>query len=92
MKKNLFIACVIAVAASLASCSITKPLSASSAPIGNKRGVSTATVVFGLYFNKNFGIAEAAKNGGITGAIATVDEKTTNYFLFAKRQIIVQGN
>lgn len=92
MRKNLYIACMIAVAASFASCSITMPLSVSEAPIGNKKGVSKTGVFLGIMFNKEYGIAEAAKNGGITGAIATVDEKTTSYVVFVKKEIIVQGN
>lgn len=44
----------------------------------------------GLLFNSNYGIAEAAKNGGIS-KVATVDVKYSNYILFGKFQIIVTG-
>jgi hypothetical protein len=39
--------------------------------------------------NSKYGIKDAAKNGNITSAIATVDEKTTSFLLFSKKTIIV---
>lgn len=45
----------------------------------------------GLCFNdKNYGLAEAAKNGGIS-RIATVDLKVTDYLIFYKYELIVTG-
>lgn len=92
MKKVLSFASFIAVAAILASCSATTPLAVSAAPIGNKVGVSKCNVFLGMQFNKNFGIADAAKNGGIKGSVAIADLKVTNYVLFVKKEIIVHGN
>lgn len=92
MKKILSFASVIAVAAVLASCSATTPLAVSAAPIGNKTGVSKCNVFMGIQLNKNFGIADAAKNGGIKGSVAIADLKVTNYVLFVKKEIIVHGN
>jgi len=84
---------VLAATVILTSCSITLPVSVSEAPIGNKSGTSSSVVLFGFWhLNKNFGIAEAAKNGGIKGGVATVDIKYTNYVVFGKKQLIVQGN
>ena len=93
MKKTLSIVSIIAVAASLTSCSVTSPLSVSSASIGSKVGSSKTTVLFHAWqLNKNFGIAEAAHQGKITGGVATADLKTTNYLFFVKKEIIVHGN
>ena len=84
---------IVAATVILTSCSITLPVSVSEAPIGNKTGTSSSVVLFGFWhLNKNFGIAEAAKNGGIKGGVATVDVKYTSYFIFSKKQLIVQGN
>jgi hypothetical protein len=44
----------------------------------------------GIMLNKNFGIVEAAKNGGIS-KIGAVDIKTTSYVFFVKREFIVAG-
>lgn len=92
MKKLVLSIGVIAVAALTSSCSVTLPLAVSAAPIGNKTGTSSTTVLFGAQLNKNFGISEAAKNGKITGGVATADIKTTSFIIFRKKQIIVTGN
>lgn len=69
---------------------MTLPKAVSNAPIGDKKGVSSSVVIFGtIYLNGNYGVKEAAKNGKITGAIATVDEKTTSYVFFMKKELIV---
>lgn len=74
----------------LASCTVTMPVTVSNAPIGSKKGVSETVVVLKfIYLNNEYGIKEAAKKGKITGAIATVDEKTTNMILFSKKELIV---
>lgn len=92
MKKVLSFVSVIAVAAILTSCSVTTPLAVSAAPIGSKVGVSKCNVIFGIQLNRNFGIADAAHQGGIKGGVAIADLKTTNYLLFLKKEIIVYGN
>jgi hypothetical protein len=92
MKKIYQIVSVIAAAAILSSCSVTNPVTASAAPIGNKVGTSNTLVLFGtLHLNKNYGVAEAARNGKIKGGVATVDVKTTNYLFFVKKELIVTG-
>lgn len=92
MKKIYQFASVIAVAAILSSCSVTTPVTASAAPIGNKVGTSNTVVLFGtLHLNKNYGVAEAARNGKLKGGVATVDVKTTNYLFFIKKELIVTG-
>jgi len=90
MKKHtLKIVAGVALAAVMTSCSITMPVAVSNAEIGSKKGVSTTTVIGAIYLNKNFGIKEAAKNGKITGAIATIDKKVTNYVIVQKIELIV---
>jgi hypothetical protein len=92
----------IAIAATLlASCTLTRPYTATNNPIGSKVGVSKTTCVFGGSYgrnlsaglfvtNKNFGVIEAAKNGGIE-KVATVDIKTQNLFFIQKVEVIVTG-
>jgi len=63
MKNATKFVMAIAVAATLTSCSVTVPMSVSAAPIGDKKGTSS-TIILGTWeLNKNFGIAEAAKEG-----------------------------
>ncbi len=62
----------------LSSCSLTKPVSASSNTIGSKVGKATGTCFLGyLCFGADASIQSAAKNGGIT-KVSTVDLKTNN--------------
>lgn len=78
------------VATMMSSCSVTVPVAVSNAEIGSLRGTSKSTVILGvIYMNKQYGIKEAARNGGITSAIATVDEKTKNMIFFSKKTLIV---
>lgn len=89
MKKfnSLFLVAVVALM--LSSCSITMPVAVSRAEIGQSRGVSNTVVLLGVFLNSEYGIKEAASNGNITSAIATVDEKVTNFIIFQTRQLIV---
>lgn len=98
MKK--YILGAVAVAA-MASCSITRPYTATNNPIGSKVGKSSTTVILGgsagsnlaaglIVTNGTFGVIEAAKKGKIE-KIATVDVKTTNFYVFQKVEIIVTG-
>ena len=91
--KNIFnIMAGVVIVATMSSCAVTMPVAISDAPIGGKRGVSESNVLFGIiYMNGNYGIKEAAKNGKITGGIGAIDEKTTNYLIFAKKELIVLG-
>jgi hypothetical protein len=73
----------------LASCSLSLPVAVSDAEIGKLRGSSSTVVLFGIYFNPNYGVKEAATNGNITSAIATADEKVTNFIFFQTRELIV---
>lgn len=83
-----------------ASCSVTYPYTATNNPIGSKTGTSETVMLFGvasgttlssgLVFNSNYGVIEAARNGGLN-KVATVDVKVTNYYIFQKAEIIVTG-
>ncbi|MCE3227250.1 MAG: TRL-like protein family [Bacteroidetes bacterium] len=93
MKKSIIFAGIVAIVAAFSSCSVTMPLAVSAAPIGSKVGTSSTTVLFGAWqVNKNFGIAEAAHNGKITGGVGVADLKTTNFVFFKKLEIIAHGN
>ena len=82
----------VAVTALLSSCSVTMPVDVTNNAIGSKKGVSESVVLFGtLYLNGNYSIADAAKNGKIKGGISTVDEKTSKFVFFAKKELIVTG-
>lgn len=92
MKKVIQFVSIFAAAAILTSCSVTSPVTASAAPIGNKVGTSKTLVLFGtLHLNPDYGVAEAARNGKIKGGVATVDVKTTNYLFFWTKELIVTG-
>jgi uncharacterized protein involved in high-affinity Fe2+ transport len=92
MKKVKYIASIAFLSAILSSCSVTVPVAVTEVPIGAKKGVSETNVLFGyIQLNKNYGIAEAAKKGKITGGISTVDVKFTNYIVFGKKELIVTG-
>ncbi|MCE2712325.1 MAG: TRL-like family protein [Cryomorphaceae bacterium] len=78
------------IAGAMSSCTVILPVTASKAEIGELRGTSESIVLFQtIYLNKNYGLQEAAKKGKITSAIATIDEKTTNYLIFSKKELIV---
>ncbi|MCT4561906.1 MAG: TRL-like family protein [Crocinitomicaceae bacterium] len=90
--KNLVLRGVLALGllVSVASCTLVLPVTAANAPIGNKVGKSTSTVLFGtLYLNQKYGLGEAIKKGKITSAIAVIDEETTDYILFQKKTLII---
>ena len=91
MKKinKLFAGSIITLA--LSSCTITQPYAVTEHPIGKKEGVSkTGVILGGIQLNKDYGIADAAKNGKIEGPVATVDLKVTSYILFSTKQLIVR--
>lgn len=77
----------------LSSCSVIQPVAVSNNPIGSKTGTSKTIVLFGTVFtNSNYGIADACKQGKITGKTSVVDEKTTNMVFFVKKEMIVTGS
>ena len=94
MRKIIATAVAGACIALLSSCSATFPHNVTAAPVGNKVGKSSRSIILGFIKTnrKNWGIAEAAKNGGIREGIGIVDVKKTNYLLFVKEEFIVYGN
>jgi hypothetical protein len=76
----------------ISSCSITKPVSATSNPIGSKVGKSSGTCYFKVIcMDVDASIVTAAQNGGIT-KISTVDYRQKNILgVIQKHECIVTG-
>lgn len=85
----------------MTSCSLTTPVTATNNEIGTKEGRSSTIILGGtagygqlgygaFVTNKNYGVIEAAKKGGID-KIGTVDVKVTSYIIFKKVELIVSG-
>ncbi|MCP4520143.1 MAG: hypothetical protein GY827_00335 [Cytophagales bacterium] len=92
MKRRVLGIAAVAVTALMSSCAMTLPVTVTENPIGSKTGVSESVVIFGsIYLNGDYGVADAAEQGKIKGGISTVDEKTTNYVVFQKKEMIVTG-
>lgn len=95
MKKTIFAISAVLI---LTSCAMTVPFKATNNEVGTKIGRSTTFCLMGgasssyhgIMFNKNFGIVEAAKKGGIE-QIGLVDFKVTNYWIVTKKEFIVSG-
>ncbi|MGV3631955.1 MAG: TRL domain-containing protein [Bacteroidota bacterium] len=97
MKKIIILS---SLAGFLASCAMTVPYTVTNNSLGDKIGTSKTVCLFsgrgrsknfhGIMLNKNFGIVEAAKNGGIT-KIGAVDMKITKNPFFVKKEFIVAG-
>lgn len=91
MKKTFLIA-FAGIGLLLSSCTLVTPHDVSDAKIGSKVGVSKTTILFGTwYLNGNFGLTEAVKNGKITGGVATIDNKYSNFVIFQTKEIVVTG-
>lgn len=81
----------------LASCTTISPITATNNAIGEKTGKSETVCLFyfggmssGIVLNKDYGVQEAAKKGGLN-TIATVDLEVKSYILFTKNTVIVTG-
>lgn len=73
LKKVAKLFALVAVVATLASCSLTLPVNATSNAVGSKVGTAKATGFLGvLFFDQDASIQAAAKNGGIS-KVSTVD-------------------
>lgn len=93
MRKIKMIAAGFILALGLSSCTMTVPHAVTEHPIGSKKGISKTGVIFGvIYLNGDYSIADAAKKGRIKGPISTVDIKTTSYFFYSTKEIIVTGD
>ncbi len=88
VKKSFFALCT---AALLASCSYgIIPVGATSNSVGSKVGESSSTKLFLLFTMSKGGVAEAARNGGIT-KISTVDVEATTILFYTNIKTIVTG-
>jgi hypothetical protein len=83
-------ALAIIAAASMTSCTMTTPISATSNPVGSKVGVSEGSRILIYWFGET-GIRQAAKLGGIS-KISTVDFKEVNILgVYSSYSCIVTG-
>lgn len=98
MKKIIILS---SLAGFLVSCAMTTPYYVTGNDLGTKIGTSQTVCILsfthrlgrnhhGIMLNKNFGIVEAAKNGGIT-KIGAVDIKIKRCVFFVKKEFIVAG-
>ncbi|MBR1468230.1 MAG: hypothetical protein IJ606_06345 [Bacteroidaceae bacterium] len=91
--KKMFVAAFVcaAMCTMFTNCTTTRPVSATSNPVGNKCGEATATRILGIFGGSdNIGINAAAKNGGIT-KISHVDVVSRNYGVYQKITTRVYG-
>ena len=93
MKQLAKLLAVVLLLVIISSCTMNKPICATSNPLGEKQGVYSQISILGIppIANKNAAIAKAAENGGITN-ISTVDYNTTFLFFLIKYETIVTGN
>ena len=76
----------------LTSCTSYRPITATSAPVGNKCGTAQHWTFLGIISGgNNLGINKAAKSAGIS-QISHVDFKTYNFLgIYRKQTIMVYG-
>jgi len=93
MKQLAKLLAVVLLLVIISSCTVNKPICATSNPLGEKQGVYSQISILGIppVANQNAAIAKAAENGGITN-ISTVDYNTTFLFFLIKYETIVTGN
>lgn len=91
MKKIIKIISVSIVGLTIASCSVTRPVTTSNNAIGSKVGVSETMIVLGIQLNGKYGITEAVQKGKIKGGVSTVDVKFSNFVFFQKKEMFVTG-
>jgi len=93
MKQLAKLLAVVLLLVVISSCTVNKPICATSNPLGEKQGVYSQISILGIppVANQNAAIAKAAENGGIT-SISTVDYNTTWLFFLIKYDTIVTGN
>jgi hypothetical protein len=92
-KKLSVIVTILAVFVMLYSCELTKPIGATSNPIGSKVGKSEAIGILAFppfSGSGDAGVVKAAKNGGIT-KISTIDYTYSWYFIYQKWTCTVTG-
>ena len=100
LSQNFLILCLVLMLFS--NCTTTIPIAATNNSIGNKKGVSRTAVILGavntnnnlvtglIVSNSEFGVIEAVEKGNIQ-TISTVDMKISNYVVFKRVELIVNG-
>lgn len=90
--RRVAIAVVVLVLIALwSSCTVTRPVTATSNIMGAKTGTATAVRVLGVWVKGDASIATAARSADIT-RIATVDQRTTSVLgLYYRTTCIVNG-
>ena len=92
MKKVTALITIALAALAMTACTTVTPFQATGNAIGSKVGEATYKTILGIPipFSQDFGIQEAAKNGGIT-KISTVDLKRYNGIFIQKVTTVVTG-
>ena len=92
LKKFRILIASFAVAGLLAACTSSRPVCATSNPVGSKTG-EVSSWMFGMwdFGGENATIYNAAREGGIT-KISTVDYQFTNYIIVYKGTVLVNGD
>lgn len=92
MKAIKNIIAILAVTVAFTSCTVSYPILATEAPVGDKVGTSEYKVILGFLITDDgdASIQTAAENAGIE-RVATVDAKISNYLFFTKYTTIVAG-
>lgn len=89
MKKTL--ALLLAVV-TLGACTSSRPIAATSNPIGSKTGTSSQVVILGLMCFGDGSQITAAKNGGIS-KVSLVDFRNTNFlYIYQRHTCVVNGD
>jgi hypothetical protein len=93
MKTKVLILSALVLILLLSACSINRPISATSNPVGTKVGVYTQVGYLGFppMMDKSAATAKAAENGGIK-KISTVDYNMTWLIFMVKYETIVTGD
>ena len=94
MKKISAVITAVLAAFAITACTSTRPVCATSNPVGSKVGTATAALLFSwipIPFSQDTGIQKAAKNGNIK-LISTVDTKTFTFLgIYTSVTTIVTG-
>ena len=95
--KKIAVLCAMIALLVLAGCTTIQPIATSGSVSGSKTGEATAmflgpSAISGIPFGSaDLSIEKAAENGGIT-SVASVSQKTVNYWFVCKVTTIVTGN
>jgi hypothetical protein len=89
--KKLAIVALVSALVLMVSCTTVSPVGGATGKVGKKVGTASATwLLYPFTLNGDFGIATAAKNGGIS-TVGTIDIKSENMFLMGTITTIVTG-